>query len=521
MNEIFKLIFCFLVLPSLVVAIGLFFLGFNPLIVIFGLVFLALSIAIVLLILDFKPPIVFASLVFIVYVIVISLIFLVLIILSKIFANLSTILVVSLIIGLIVLLAYLTNELAIFTNTIVNGIDLSRQDLTGKKIRNKYLRKANLTRSILCNEDLSGKSLVLANLSHSNLSNANFSGTNLSNVNLSGADLSCTNFNGANLSNANLSDADLSYTNFNGANLSNANLSGANLSGKDLSGINLRSANLNGVNFSGANLSRVNFIGADLTYARLNEANVKEANFEGCKVFGVAAWGLNGEGSNQSNLIITKENEPTITVDGLTIANLIYLMLQGDPIKDVLDTLTTKSVLILGRFTNERLEVLRAIQKELRNYNYVPILFDFEKPANRNIIETVSTVAHLSRFIIADLTEPQAIPGELTRIIPNLIVPVIPIFQPSISKQNEWGMFWDFKDYDHVLSIYDYENTGTLLKNINEKIILPAEHKVMEISKKREKNQKDKMERREKNILPTVDHKVNWLLGKKNDNLNK
>jgi hypothetical protein len=49
----------------------------------------------------------------------------------------------------------------------------------------------------------------------------------------------------------------------------------------------------------------------------------------------------------------------------------------------VIDTITSKVVLILGRFTPERKSVLDAIRDQLRKRNYLPVLFDFEKPSNR------------------------------------------------------------------------------------------------------------------------------------------
>ena len=89
-------------------------------------------------------------------------------------------------------------------------------------------------------------------------------------------------------------------------------------------------------------------------------------------------------------------------------------------------------MLILGRFTPERKAVLDAVREELRRRDYVPILFDFKKPANQNVTGTVLTLARLARFIIADLTDPSSISYELGRIIPNTKVSVQPILLSSL-----------------------------------------------------------------------------------------
>jgi hypothetical protein len=49
-------------------------------------------------------------------------------------------------------------------------------------------------------------------------------------------------------------------------------------------------------------------------------------------------------------------------------------MLNNQKVLDVIDTITSKVVLILGRFTAERKAVLDALREELRQRNYLPIL---------------------------------------------------------------------------------------------------------------------------------------------------
>src|SRR5206468_3023697 len=124
-----------------------------------------------------------------------------------------------------------------------------------------------------------------------------------------------------------------------------------------------------------------------------------------CSIFGIAAWNVQLKGATQLNLVITPEDEPTITIDNLKVAQFIYMLLNNEEIRDVINILTTKVILILGRFTPERKATLDAIRVALRQHNYLPILFDFDQPNTRDITETVTTLARLARFIIADLTD--------------------------------------------------------------------------------------------------------------------
>ena len=100
--------------------------------------------------------------------------------------------------------------------------------------------------------------------------------------------------------------------------------------------------------------------------------------------------------------MITPEDESAIHVDNLEVAQFVYLLLNNDKIRDVIDTIGKKAVLILGRFTTDRKAVLDAIREALRNSGYLPILFDFEKPGTRDTHETIVTLAGMVRFIIAD-----------------------------------------------------------------------------------------------------------------------
>jgi hypothetical protein len=63
---------------------------------------------------------------------------------------------------------------------------------------------------------------------------------------------------------------------------------------------------------------------------------------------------LIGTVTKQRDLVITQLNEPEITVDNIEVTQFIYLPLHNEKIRDVIDTITSKPVLILGRFALQR-----------------------------------------------------------------------------------------------------------------------------------------------------------------------
>jgi hypothetical protein len=134
-----------------------------------------------------------------------------------------------------------------------------------------------------------------------------------------------------------------------------------------------------------------------------------------------------------------------------------------------------------GRFTPERKLILDTLRDELRGA-YLPILFDFEKPWHRDLSETVSTLAHMARFVIADLTDPMSIQHELMAFVPDLTsVPVQPLLLASAPK---YAMFDDLRRrYSWVLEPFVYKNRDHLLAAIADNVIGPAEAKAKEQTK--------------------------------------
>ena len=305
---------------------------------------------------------------------------------------------------------------------------------------------------------------VLPDLRRANLRKANLLGANLTEANLTEARLT-----DATLRKANLIKADLRRGDLRGANLSEANFSRAELNGAYLSDANLTGANLTGADLRGGDLYGTTLVDTDLTGADLT----------GCRIYGASAWRLTLERTKQQNLVITDGEEPEITVDNIEVAQFIYLMLNNRKVRDVIDTITSKAVLILGRFTDERKAVLDALREELRKRDYLPILFDFDKPRSRDTDETITLLARMARFIVADVSDAKAVLQELRAIVPDL--PSVPVQPIILATQEEPGMFDFYRNFRSFLKVHPYASQEQLIADLGEKVIRPAELKVLDL----------------------------------------
>lgn len=418
----------------------------------------------------------------------------------------------------------------------LRGINLSRANMRGVTLLNKEFYSVNFSEANLSRASLGGARFDNVNMSSVDLSQANLSGAsfnvvkmndanlkdinlngaylsklNLQSVNLTGADLTEANLLGADLTGANLTEADLRRAELSGthindldyakldftdeegiynqeANLSKSNLQRADLSGVNLSKVDLHQANLQGANLSETilretNLSSADLRGANLNYASLVRTKLESAKLTGCQIYGISAWDVQLDNAKQEDLVVTLPNQPILTVDNLKVAQFIYLLLNNAEIRDAIDTIAKKAVLILGRFTPERKSILEAIRAVLRDQGYLPILFDFQKSDSQDLTGTVSTLANISRFIIADLTDPSCSPYEIGLVAPYR-KPIKPLFQPSNTARHEFAMFQDLrKRYSWVLPVYRYKDHESLLASLQEKVILPAEQKVQMLEK--------------------------------------
>jgi len=102
----------------------------------------------------------------------------------------------------------------------------------------------------------------------------------------------------------------------------------------------------------------------------------------------------------------------------------------------------------------------------------LPIVFDFERPTDKDFTETIKTLASISYFVIADVTNPKSSPLELQATVPDYQIPFVPIIQEG---EKPFSMMADLQTkYPWILKTRTYDSIETLMKTLKPRIIDPA-----------------------------------------------
>lgn len=275
-----------------------------------------------------------------------------------------------------------------------------------------------------------------------------------------------------------------------GADLSNANLDRADLSFADLRNARLPTCRLVQANLTFANATGANLRRANLSHAVINCANFEDADLRGARVAGVNVWELRLNARTRQEGLVLEEvgdflEDLVDTTDAghkkrvigransIEAVQLLYLIRDKRKFKTVVDAMTANVVLLLGNFGLRRKSILRALEDKLSDLGYAPVVFDFDPPSDRDLIETVSVLASLSCFVIADISQPKSTPLETMLVAPHLGVPLVTIIQKG---EAPFSMFRSLQaKYDWVLPTMIYHDKNHLLRRLKTDIIGPAE----------------------------------------------
>ena len=194
---------------------------------------------------------------------------------------------------------------------------------------------------------------------------------------------------------------------------------------------------------------------------------------------------------SKTSLVITPREQPEITIDNLEVAQFIYLLLHNSKIRDVIDTIGRKGVLLLGRFTDGRITVLERLRNELRKRGFLPIVFNFDKPETKDFTETIRLLAGLSHFVIAEITNPRSAPLELQATVAECMIPFVPIIEEG---EKPFAMLKDlwFKHRDWMFEPIYYSSLDRLVDALDTEIIKPAEVRFAELLARKAEEMKGK-----------------------------
>ena len=134
----------------------------------------------------------------------------------------------------------------------------------------------------------------------------------------------------------------------------------------------------------------------DLSKIILGDTNLINTTLKIVTIYRIAVWDVQLDGAEQINLAITPEDEPTIALDNLKVAQFLYLLLNSQELHDVHDFVIERGIQLLGRRGGSGLEELKTIATKAREHKYFPIIFDFDRLINCDLSEIVMTIADLS-----------------------------------------------------------------------------------------------------------------------------
>lgn len=354
-----------------------------------------------------------------------------------------------------------------------NVADLCDADLTGMKLKGVDFLRTNLR----------GSNLTKTQLEHAHLGDADLTGATLARADLEHVNARGAIFDEVAANNSNFEVSTLRGARFRRAQLSGARFHRAYLRDSDLSDATLTGCWLRFATLDGACCQNTNFSGTDLRHASIVKTNLKGANLGDVHVFGISAWGVETDANTRQDLIVginANDRTAPLRAYDLRTAQLLALMLDAAGVRTVINSITSKLVLILGSFSPAEKEVLDALRLSLQRSGYVAVVFDFERPSERDYAETVMTLVGMSRFVVADFTNAKEVRAEVAQARRQYKrVPIIPIALEGVSLPITMANSFSAEELQLLVR---YQHVDDLLQKVQSSIIQPAEEHVRRIA---------------------------------------
>jgi uncharacterized protein YjbI with pentapeptide repeats len=306
-------------------------------------------------------------------------------------------------------------------------------------------------------------------------------------VDFSGMNLSGVSIYSAFAEGLNLRDSVFENAHFEEGDFSRADFSGATFLGTKFNKTILTGANFDGATFVNCNLNRVNLVGAAFHVREISET----------VVYGIASWDLRtSDDMKQSKLVIertydlysdlVRQGKVPMMVDDIELAQFVYYLSNHKKMRDALNILNDSGVLLLGQFKNGGLERLYSLREWFQRKGYMAMIFDFARPDNLSLTETVVTMAGLSKFVVVDLSG-SSVPAELQAILSQIKKPVLAFGDP-------YALFPDLADQSSAVAVES--DAAHLLSALEEKLpVIERLHaeRIMQLARRYAKAEKARL----------------------------
>lgn len=342
-----------------------------------------------------------------------------------------------------------------------------RQELKSDVIEDKTYAYENFS-----NLDCSNSKFINVNFESCNFDHAIFQGARFLDVSFHGCQITKCNLDRSNIVRCKFNRSNCAISSFVSSMVQNTSFNNSNLSRCNFKSGEIQNSSLTGANLSNTSIIDMKLQDIDLSFARLINTKIYDSELISCRVFGSSAWKCDIINSKQENIVITPKDDFEVCVDSIESAQAIYMFLANSKIRNFIDSSSKTLCLILGRFTEKRISVLKTIKKQINESGNIAILFDFAKPSSRNFTETVTLLAHLSKIIIADISDPRSIPHELQTIVPRL--PSVRVLLIQEKASGTYAMVEDLSCYSWVEKIFHYDTIEELSEYIKSKIADPT-----------------------------------------------
>ena len=327
----------------------------------------------------------------------------------------------------------------------LRGIVIRGKHLGGLDLSNCVLDGAELDRSDLRAVDLRGSSLRGTDLSLSNLGGAQCDRASFRDTRMFAVYAGECSFKGSTFRGAKLDHGDFMQADFTAATLVNTNLEYARLDGAILKGTTIRGCNLGHASLTDSKLEDALIADSSAPYVNAKRirigANVKQRELFLGHTVRVVSGGL--------------YSRPIIAND-LRMASFLGELERPDCLTHLINAGNDYLVLILGRFSKTGRGVLQTLERNVWARGRIPLVFDFEGPKRRMLVDAVRFFACLSQFIIVDLSSPRSVPFELQAVVPQLAIPLVPLIRKG---SRPFAMFPDLsRTYPWVLPTFSYSS---------------------------------------------------------------